>query len=70
VPITKKSNGPVVKERQTRPEAAQTVRDFLTWSIAADGGNDPNVLAELHFVPLPSEVRSIAQRQIGSISGP
>jgi phosphate transport system substrate-binding protein len=54
----------VVKQRQTAPEAAQTLRDFLTWAIAADGGNDPDVLAEFHFAPLPNQVRSIAQRQI------
>jgi phosphate transport system substrate-binding protein len=60
----------VVKERQTTPAIAANLRDFLQWAVSPADGNEPNLLGEFHFVPLPSQVRSIAQQQINRIRGP
>jgi len=60
----------VVKERQTTPEMAGDLRDFLEWAVSPTDGNDPNLVGAYHFVPLPSQARSIARQQINRISGP
>jgi phosphate transport system substrate-binding protein len=60
----------VVKSTQTVPGRAEALRDFLAWIVAPASGNDPALLAPVHFAPLPERVRAIAMRQIASISGP
>lgn len=60
----------IVKERQTTPGVANAIRDFLEWAVSPSDGNDPNVLGEFHFEPLPGQARSNALQQIKSISGP
>jgi phosphate transport system substrate-binding protein len=60
----------IVKERQTTPGVANAIRDFLEWAVSPSDGNDPNVLGEFHFEPLPGQARSSALQQIKSISGP
>jgi phosphate transport system substrate-binding protein len=60
----------VVGAVQRKRGMAQALRDFLTWIVTPAEGNDPALLASVHFAPLPPRVRGIALRQIGSIAGP
>jgi phosphate transport system substrate-binding protein len=60
----------IVRAEQSAPGSAVALRDFLGWVVAPDQGNDPMLLATVHFVPLPERVRDIAKRLIASISGP
>jgi phosphate transport system substrate-binding protein len=60
----------VVKIAQSAPGTAAAMRDFLNWIVAPDGGNDAALLASVHFAPLPARVRSLARREISSITGP
>ncbi len=60
----------IVKTTQSVPGRAAGLRDFLQWIVAPSGGNDPALLSEVHFLPLPSQARAIALTQIGSIAGP
>jgi phosphate transport system substrate-binding protein len=60
----------IVKTTQRVPGHAAALRDFLQWIVAPSGGNDPALLSEVHFLPLPSRARAIALAQIGAIAGP
>jgi phosphate transport system substrate-binding protein len=60
----------VVKTTQTKTGMAGAMRAFLTWIVTPDQGNDPDLLAQVHFAPLPERVRTIALSQIGTIAGP
>lgn len=60
----------IVGGAQRKRGMAQALRDFLTWIVTPSEGNDPALLAQVHFAPLPAHVREIALRQIASIAGP
>jgi phosphate transport system substrate-binding protein len=60
----------VVGAAQRKRGMAKALRDFLTWIVTPTEGNDPALLASVHFAPLPPRVREIALRQIASIAGP
>lgn len=52
-----------------QPNAAEagSIRDFLLWSIAADGGNAPKYLDAVGFIPLPDFIRALSEKQIARI---
>jgi phosphate transport system substrate-binding protein len=60
----------IVKVTQRRANTAAALRDFLTWVVSTDSGNDPAMLATVHFAPLPDRVRTIAEREIAQITSP
>jgi len=57
----------VVKKAQPSAAVASALKAFLTWTITK--GADTTFLAPVGFEPLPSNVNTIAQNQIASISG-
>jgi phosphate transport system substrate-binding protein len=60
----------VVRTKQTAPGMASALRDFLAWIVSPTTGNAPDLLSEVHMLPLPSQAREVAIQQIKSISGP
>jgi phosphate transport system substrate-binding protein len=60
----------IVKDQQKKRGVAAALRAFLSWVVAPDKGNDPALLAQVNFAPLPARVRDIALRQISTITGP
>jgi phosphate transport system substrate-binding protein len=60
----------VVRAEQVTPGNAKALRDFLSWIVSPTEGNEATLLASVHFAPLPDRVRSIAEKQIGDITGP
>jgi len=60
----------VVGTVQRKRGMAKALRDFLTWVVNPSEGNDPALLAEVHFAPLPDRVRDVALKQIAAITGP
>jgi phosphate transport system substrate-binding protein len=57
----------VVSINQPNPDAAASIRDFLLWSIAADGGNAAKYIDAVGFIPLPDFIRAMSEKQIGRI---
>lgn len=46
----------IVKPKQSNPNTALAIRDFLSFAISPSGGSAPSLLAKPHFQPLPSSV--------------
>jgi phosphate transport system substrate-binding protein len=57
----------VVSTRQPDKAAAAAIRDFLLWSISPEGGNAPEFLDQVHFIPLPDFIRALSENQINRI---
>jgi phosphate transport system substrate-binding protein len=57
----------VVKKTQSSAAVAAALKAFLKWTI--DTGSSSTFLAPVGFEPLPSNVKTIAENQIASISG-
>jgi phosphate transport system substrate-binding protein len=57
----------VVSTVQSDPATADSIRHFLLWSIAADGGNAAKYLDAVGFIPLPDFIRAMSEKQIGRI---
>jgi phosphate transport system substrate-binding protein len=57
----------VVSTKQPSAATAAALRDFLTWVIDARGGNAPDALELLNFIPLPEFVRALSLDQIANI---
>jgi phosphate transport system substrate-binding protein len=57
----------VVKKSQPNPAVAAALKAFLRWTITK--GADASFLGAVGFEPLPSNVETIAENQIASISG-
>ena len=56
----------IVKSKQASPAEASAVKAFLTWGITS--GTDAKYMGPVNFLPLPSNVASIAKALIGKIS--
>jgi phosphate transport system substrate-binding protein len=56
----------IVSTSLPQPQA-QEVRDFLTWSIQPNGGNAPEFLKKVDFIPLPAAIRELSEDQIKQI---
>jgi phosphate transport system substrate-binding protein len=57
----------VVSVSQPNADTAAAIRQFLLWSIAADGGNASKYLDAVGFIPLPDFIRAMSEKQIGRI---
>jgi phosphate transport system substrate-binding protein len=57
----------VVSTKQTNPATAEALRQFLLWTISADGGNAPKYLEAVGFIPLPTFIRALSENQINEI---
>jgi phosphate transport system substrate-binding protein len=57
----------MVSVNQPDAGSAEAIRDFLLWSIAADGGNAGKFLDAVGFIPLPDFIRAMSEKQIGRI---
>ncbi len=56
----------IVKSKQSSAAEATAVKGFLNWGITS--GTDAKYMGPVNFVPLPSNVQSIAKTLIGKIS--
>jgi phosphate transport system substrate-binding protein len=57
----------VVSTSQPDPTTAAAIRDFLLWTIAINGGNAPEYLDAVGFIPLPDFIRALSENQIDRI---
>ena len=57
----------VVSTRQPNSETAASIRNFLLWSIAVDGGNAAKYIDAVGFIGLPDFIRALSEKQIGRI---
>ena len=57
----------VVSKSQPDAATAAALRRFMLWAIAIDGGNAPNYLSSIGFVPLPDFIRGLSEAQINEI---
>jgi phosphate transport system substrate-binding protein len=53
----------VVSTKQTNPQTAQALRNFLQWSIAPDETN-MKFIEDTHFIPLPAHIWVLSHDQI------
>ncbi|MEJ2643830.1 MAG: phosphate ABC transporter substrate-binding protein PstS, partial [Gammaproteobacteria bacterium] len=59
----------IVQAKQSSADEAHKLKHFLSWAVAADGGNAMRFLKPVHFMPLPGKARELTLRQIGQIHG-
>ena len=57
----------IVNQKQRSPEIATAVRDFLTWAVDPSGGNAPEFLKVVEFLPLPPKIADLSKTQIAKI---
>ncbi len=57
----------LVKSKQPSAEMAAALRKFFTWAISPAGGNSPQFMEQVHFVPLPDAVAKLSADQIAEI---
>jgi phosphate transport system substrate-binding protein len=57
----------VVSRKQPSADTAAALRQLFTWAISGRGGNSPQFLTALHFVPLPAAVAKLSAAQIAEI---
>jgi phosphate transport system substrate-binding protein len=54
----------VVSKQQPDPETADALRGFLRWVVSPEGGNAPKYLDPVGFIPLPTFIRALSEKQI------
>jgi phosphate transport system substrate-binding protein len=57
----------VVSTKQTNPQVASAISNFLLWCIAPQGGNAQTFLEPVHFIGLPPAIRALSELQIAKI---
>jgi phosphate transport system substrate-binding protein len=57
----------VVSTRQADPQTAEELRHFLLWAVSPEGGNAPKYLTTVGFIPLPTFIRALSEKQIDRI---
>lgn len=60
----------MVAQNQTAPGMALTLRTLLSWIISSNGGNSPQYLNAVSFIPLPPSTVQLTLAQIAKITGP
>jgi phosphate transport system substrate-binding protein len=60
----------VVSSRQDDPQTAAALRGFLLWAISPEGGNAAKYLDAVGFIPLPTFVRALSEKQVELIKAP
>ena len=59
----------LVNRHQPDAETARSLKHFLTWAVAEDGGNSMRFLSKVHFMPLPEKARKLTLKQVDKIGG-
>ena len=57
----------LVKRNQPSAQTAAALRKLFTWALSPTGGNAPEFMKKVHFVPLPAPVVKLSQAQIDQI---
>jgi phosphate transport system substrate-binding protein len=57
----------VVSSKQSNPQVASAISNFLLWCIAPQGGSAPGFLEPVHFIGLPTSIRALSELQITKI---
>jgi phosphate transport system substrate-binding protein len=57
----------VVSTKQSNPQVASAISNFLLWCIAPQGGSAPRFLEPVHFIGLPAAIRALSELQIAKI---
>jgi phosphate transport system substrate-binding protein len=57
----------VVSTKQSNPQVASAISNFLLWCIAPQGGNASTFLEPVHFIGLPTPIRALSELQIAKI---
>jgi phosphate transport system substrate-binding protein len=57
----------IVTARQPSEEEAQALKKFFAWAISPTGGSAAHFMQAVGFVPLPSAIAALSQRQIAMI---
>jgi phosphate transport system substrate-binding protein len=57
----------IVNERQPSSSTAAALRNLFDWAISSSGGNAPDFMSKVHFVPLPASVVKLSSAQIARI---
>lgn len=57
----------MVSANQPDATTAAAIQDFLLWTIAINGGNAPQYLDAVGFIPLPDFIRALSENQIDRI---
>jgi hypothetical protein len=48
-------------------ELAEALRHFLLWTLTPEGGSAPKYLDAVRFIPLPTFIRALSEKQISRI---
>jgi phosphate transport system substrate-binding protein len=57
----------IVSAKQSSPQAAAAITNFLLWCISPQGGSAPSFLDSVHFIALPTSIRARSEIQIAKI---
>jgi phosphate transport system substrate-binding protein len=57
----------VVADRQSNPQVASAIGNFLLWCISPQGGSAASFLDPVHFIALPTAIRARSEIQIAKI---
>lgn len=58
----------LVSKSQPDAATAKALRDFLSWTVSPNGGNDTKYLDAVHFIALPDFIRAMSEAQISAIN--
>jgi phosphate transport system substrate-binding protein len=57
----------IVSDKQSSPQMASAISNFLLWCISPQGGSAASLLDPVHFIPLPTSIRARSEIQIAKI---
>ena len=57
----------VVSAKQSNPQVAKAISNFLVWCISPQGGSAASFLNPVHFIALPASIRARSEIQIAKI---
>jgi phosphate transport system substrate-binding protein len=57
----------MVSEKQSSPQVAAAISNFLLWCISPQGGSAASFLDPVHFIALPTSIRARSELQISKI---
>jgi phosphate transport system substrate-binding protein len=57
----------VVSTQQPDAQTAEELRHFLLWAVSPEGGNSAKYLNTVGFIPLPTFIRALSEKQIDRI---
>ena len=57
----------IINPKQPNSETAGSLKNFLTWAISPQGGQNKDYLGQVHFIGLPPSVINLSKAQIAEI---